>query len=166
MKTRNYNRNQSIDAIWASYGKTYAGWLTAIVEFADSVVPPARRIYIKNPEAMLYLAKVLNDGKEPDASVPAKKLEEILGEFPTTETILSALNECRKVFESFVAVNNVAFKGKMYGMAEFVAISTDMLSPRYEDVDMYIEQFKKDLDSIIGYYEESAKTALPTDFIQ
>ena len=58
------------------------------------------------------------------------------------------------------------YKGKMYGMAEFVAISTEICSPRYDDVDMYIEQFQKDLDSIIGYYEESAKTALPTDFIQ
>lgn len=166
MKTRNFNRNKNVDNIWASRGKVYAGWLTTIVEFAASVVPPACRIYIKNPQAMLFLAKVLNDGSEPDTTESVKKVEEILGEFPTPETILSALNECRKVFQSFVTVNKVAFKGKMYGMAEFVAISTDICSPRYDDVDMYIEQFQKDLDSIIGYYEESAKTALPTDFIQ
>lgn len=168
MKTR--NKNYSIDTLWNSYGKVYAGWLVTIVEFADSVTPQHRGACIQEHEAemMLCLAKVLNDGEQPDTSAAQKKLEEILGWLPTKETILAALNECRKVFESFKTVNEVAFKCKMYKIYNLVEASTgtNLSSFTYEDVDSAIEKFEKDLDSIIKCYEKEDKQVLPTDFIQ
>lgn len=161
MKSIYHNRNKKIDEIWASRGKVFGSWLVAITEFADSVTPDSPECCITTRYQMASIAKVLNDGEEVDTSVPTKKLDAILGEFPTNETILEALKECRKVFESFVAVNKAAFCKKMYGLTDFIVDDRAV----YEHLDENIQTFGEELNNIIRYYEGNSTTALPTDFI-
>lgn len=161
MKSIYHNRDKKIDEIWANRGKVFGSWLVAITEFADSVTPDSPECCITTRYQMASIAKVLNDGEEVDTSVPTKKLDAILGEFPTNETILEALKECRKVFESFVAVNKAAFCKKMYGLTDFIVDDRAV----YEHLDENIQTFGEELNNIIRYYEGNSTTALSTDFI-